>query len=144
MRNLEYVSKESLLNMADRFFYDDAGGQPVMAVPVSLIRELKCIQIPDEGKYALVLTRSEWIVGGSWAYKDKVVNRRDIDVDQVDRWKDLLENNDKSVFEQVKTSGNDPKIMILWKGRLVRTDEDGDEEIVASSSVWESELSRRS
>ena len=139
-RNLEYISKETLLNIAERLFYDDAGGMPILAVPVSLIRELKCIQLPDKGKYATILTRSEWIVGGNWAYKDKVISRQGIDIDQVDQWKNLLETDDKSVFDQIEKGNNDPKIMILWKMRLVRTDEDGDEETVASSSIWESEL----
>lgn len=99
-------------------------------------------------KYEARLTASEWINGSGWNYENDEVESWAIKADQVDTWKKMIKNGDRSLFDYVTDSlddevSEDSERDIKYTMELVEIDEDDDTEegkVIASTSAWLSEL----
>lgn len=103
-------------------------------------------------KYEARLKTSEWINDSGWDDENDEIESWVVKANQVDAWKTMIQNGDRSLFdyitdglddeeydEDLDDSGND----IKYTMELVEIDEDDDTEegkVIASTSVWLSEL----
>ena len=103
-------------------------------------------------KYEARLMVSEWTNGSGWDYENDEVKSWAVEADQVDAWKEMIKNGDRSLFDYVTDNldaedyEEDPDD---WEGdtkytmKLVEIDEDDvfeEGKVIASTSVWLSEL----
>ena len=101
-------------------------------------------------KYVARLFARKWIEGNGWTTSPEWIESWDIEPDQLDWWKRAIEKKDLSIFDYV--TDNDDYIPcdgdgsdIRWTMKLVEIkddedDDDEDEKVIASTSIWESEL----
>lgn len=105
-------------------------------------------------KYEARLKVSEWVYGSGWSYENDMIEFWEVDPDQVDAWKQLILDGERSLFEYVTDSleydyDEDPEDSegdYKYTMVLVEIDEDdeddvfGEGKVIASTSVWLSEL----
>ena len=95
-------------------------------------------------RYEARLSASKWTNGSGWNYQDEEIESWKVKADQLDWWKNAVENGDKSLFDYVVDNADelyDGEVSdIEWTMNLVEIDEDDAEKIIASTSVWESKL----
>lgn len=101
-------------------------------------------------KYEVRLKVSQWLNGSGWEYENVAVECWEVEASQVDVWKNMILSGDRSLFDYVtdfeddydedpEDSEGDYKYTMV----LVEIDEDdvfGDAKVLASTSVWLSEL----
>ena len=95
-------------------------------------------------KYEARLSASKWTNGSGWDYQNEEIESWKVKADQLGWWKAAVENGDKSLFDYVVDNTDelyDGEISdIEWTMNLVEIDDEDDEKIIASTSVWESKL----
>lgn len=102
-------------------------------------------------KYEARLTVSEWTNGSGWDYENDEVESWDISEGDLDRWKQLFKDRDRSLFDYVidglddrdddyDEDPDDEEGDTKWTMQLVEIDDEGDEKVLASVSYWESKL----
>lgn len=102
-------------------------------------------------KYEARLLASEWTNGAGWDYENDEVESWAIEADQVDDWKEMIKNGDRSLFDCITDNLDDDcdEDPDDWEGdtrytmKLVEIDEDDvfeEGKVIASTSVWLSEL----
>ena len=102
-------------------------------------------------KYEARLKASEWTNGSGWDYENDEVESWDINEGNLDSWKQLFKDRDRSLFDYVIDGLNDrdddydedpddEEGDTKWTMQLVEIDDEGDEKVLASVSYWESEL----
>lgn len=99
-------------------------------------------------KYEARLKASEWTNGSGWDYENDEINSWAVKADQVDTWKTMIRNGDRSLFDYVTDSLDDEDTKdsegdIKYTMELVEIDEDDafeEGKVIASTSVWLSEL----
>lgn len=104
-------------------------------------------------KYEARIMASKWVNGSGWEYEnDKAADGWVVEADQVDAWKEMIKNGDRSLFDYIvdglegKERDEDPDYSesdIKYTMELIEFDEDdifGEEKVIASTSIWESKL----
>lgn len=99
-------------------------------------------------KYEARLKANEWTNGSGWDYENDEINSWAVKADQVDAWKTMIRNGDRSLFDCVTDSLDDEDTKdsegdIKYTMELVEIDEDDafeEGKVIASTSVWLSEL----
>lgn len=99
-------------------------------------------------EYKAILTVSEWTNGSGWDYENDEVESWDISEGDLDSWKQLFKERDKSLFDYVvdgldddcEENPDNEEGDTKWTMELVEIDDEGDEKVIASVSYWESEL----
>lgn len=93
--------------------------------------------------YEARLYARKWIDGNGWTTSPEEIESWSIEPDQLNWWKRAIEKKDLSIFDYVTDAedyipcdgdGSD----IKWTMKLVAIDDD--EKVIASTSIWESEL----
>lgn len=104
--------------------------------------------------YEARLKVSEWTNGSGWDYENDVLESWKVETGQVDVWKKMILDGDRSLFDYVTNSLEDDYGEGLEDSEgdfkytmvLVEIDEDdeddvfGEGKVLASTSVWLSEL----
>ena len=99
-------------------------------------------------KYEARLKTSEWINDSGWDDENDEIESWAVKANQVDAWKTMIQNGDRSLFDYVTDSlddevSKDGERDIKYTMELVEIDEDDDTEegkVIASTSVLLSEL----
>lgn len=104
-------------------------------------------------KYEARIMASKWVNGSGWEYEnDKAADGWVVEADQVDAWKGMIKNGDRSLFDYIvdglegEEHDEDPDYSesdIKYTMELIEFDEDdifGEEKVIASTSIWESKL----
>ena len=108
-------------------------------------------------KYKARLSAAEWTNGSGWDCGNGFnvtgdeVESWDISEGDLDSWKQLFKDRDRSLFDYVIDGLNDDydedpddeEGDTKWTMQLVEIDDEGDEKVLASVSYWESELAHR-
>lgn len=108
-------------------------------------------------EYKARLSAAEWTNGSGWDCGNGFnvtgdeVESWDISEGNLDSWKQLFKDRDRSLFDYVIDGLNDDydedpddeEGDTKWTMRLVEIDDEGDEKVLASVSYWESELTHR-
>lgn len=111
-------------------------------------------------EYKARLSAAEWTNGSGWDCGNGFdvigdeVESWDISEGDLDRWKQLFKDRDRSLFDYVidgfddrdddyddyDEDPDDEEGDTKWTMRLIEIDDEGDEKVLASVSYWESEL----
>ena len=99
-------------------------------------------------KYVARLKTSEWINDSGWDDENDEIESWAVKANQVDAWKTMFQNGDRSLFDYVTDSldnevSEDSERDIKYTMELIEIDEDDDTEegkVIASTSVRLSEL----
>ena len=97
---------------------------------------------------------SGWDCGNGFNVTGDEVESWDISEGNLDSWKQLFKDRDRSLFDYVidglddsdddyDEDPDDEEGDTKWTMRLVEIDDEGDEKVLASVSYWESELTHR-
>lgn len=99
-------------------------------------------------KYEARLSVSQWSNSG-WVFQHDVVQCWDVDESKVDEWIEDIKTNNEDLFEYVTDAFREwdslpdyDEIDNEWCITLVEIGDGGSETILASTSVWESELAK--
>lgn len=99
-------------------------------------------------KYEARLSVSQWSKSG-WVYEHDVVQCWDVDGSKVDEWIEDINANNDDLYAYVTDAFRGPdylpdydEINNEWCITLVEISEGGAEKILASTSIWESELAQ--
>ena len=99
-------------------------------------------------KYEARLSVSQWSNAG-WVFGHDVVEVRDVDESKIDEWIEDIKTNNDDLFDYVTDAFREwdnlpdyDEIDNEWSVTLVEISEGGAEKILASTSVWESELAK--
>ena len=100
-------------------------------------------------KYEARLSGSQWSNAG-WVFQHDVVQCWDVEENKVSEWIEDIKNDSSDLFEYVTDAfreWNDlpdyNEIDNEWTVTLVEIEDGGSEKILASTSVWESELAKK-
>lgn len=104
--------------------------------------------------YEARLSAAEWTNGSSFNVTGDEVESWDISEGDLDSWKQLFKDRDRSLFDYVIDGLNDrdddydedpddEEGDTKWTMQLIEIDDEGDEKVLASVSYWESELTHR-
>lgn len=99
-------------------------------------------------KYEARLSVSQWSNTG-WVFEHDVVEIWDIEENKVSEWIEDIKNDSPDLFEYVTDAFREwdslpdyDDIDNAWSVTLVEIEDGGAERILASTSVWESELAK--
>ena len=99
-------------------------------------------------KYEAQLSVSQWSKSG-WVFEHDVVQCWNVEESKVDEWVEDIKNDSSDLFEYVTDAfrewdnlPNYDEIDNEWSVTLVEIEDGGAERILASTSVWESELAK--
>ena len=99
-------------------------------------------------KYEARLSVGQWSNSG-WVFGHDVVQCWDVDESKVDEWIEDIKTNNDDLFEYVTDAFREwdslpdyDEIDNEWSVTLVEISDGGAEKILASTSVWESELAK--
>ena len=100
-------------------------------------------------KYEARLSVSQWSKSG-WVFEHDVVEVWDVEENKVSEWIEDIKNDSSDLFDYVTDAfrewNNLPdydEIDNEWSVTLVEISNGGAEKILASTSVWESELAKK-
>lgn len=100
-------------------------------------------------KYEARLSVGQWSNAG-WVFQHDVVQCWDVDESKVDEWIEDIKANNDDLFEYVTDAFREwdslpdyDEIDNEWSVTLVEISDGGSEKILASTSVWESELAEK-
>lgn len=100
-------------------------------------------------KYEARLSVSQWSNSG-WVFEHDVVEVWDVEENKVSEWIEDIKNDSSDLFEYATDAfrewdnlPNYDEIDNEWSVTLVEISEGGSETILASTSVWESELAEK-
>ena len=99
-------------------------------------------------KYEARLSVGQWSKSG-WVFEHDVVEVWDVEENKVSEWIEDIKNDSSDLFDYVTDAFREwdslpdyDKIDNEWSVTLVEISEGGAEKILASASVWESELAK--
>ena len=90
-------------------------------------------------RYEARLFYKDWVSGSGWNVYDELES---FDAtDNIDWWLKAFENEDLEMFEYVTNDNDDPiDDGRLWIMKLVEIDDDDNEKVIRSFSIWDSAL----
>lgn len=107
-------------------------------------------------KYIARLSAAEWITGSGWTcghgfgseITGDVVEEWDVEDDEVEAWKKMIDDGERSLFDYVVDGFNDDQDGnpddsegdTKWTMQLVQIDDDDNEKVIASTWIYESVL----
>lgn len=110
-------------------------------------------------EYKARLSSAEWTNGSGWDCGNGFdvigdeVESWNISEGDLDSWKQLFKDRDRSLFDYVidglndfddcEEDPDDEEGDTKWTMRLIEINDEGDEKVLASVSYWESELTHR-
>ena len=99
-------------------------------------------------KYEARLSVGQWSNAG-WVFGHDVVEVWNVEKDKVDEWIEDIKTNNEDLFDYVTDAFREwdslpdyDEIDNEWSVTLVEIGEGGAEKILASTSIWESELAK--
>ena len=100
-------------------------------------------------KYEARLSVSQWSNAG-WVFGHDVVKVWDVEENKVSEWIEDIKNDSSDLFEYVTDAFREwnslpdyDEIDNEWSVTLVEISDGGAEKILASTSIWESELAKK-
>ena len=100
-------------------------------------------------KYEVQLSVSQWREGSGWVYLHDVVECWELRKSEVDEWIEDVKRDSSDLFDYVTDQFREwdslpdyDETDNEWTMTIVEISEGGTEKILASTSVWESELAK--